>query len=70
MPSRFATQMAWFHDALMGKRPLPVNSADARRTLEIVTAFYASSRTHQDIHFPIGADHPDYDRGWLPEGSA
>ena len=66
VPSRFATQMAWFHDALMDKRPLPVTSADARRTLEIVTAFYASSRTHQEVVFPIPKDHPNY-TSWLPE---
>jgi predicted dehydrogenase len=66
VPSRFQTQMAWFHEALESGGPLPVTTADSRRALEIVTAFYYSSRTHREVEFPIGADHPLY-RSWLPE---
>jgi predicted dehydrogenase len=69
VPPRFQTQMAWFDEALDGKRPMPVTSADARRALEIVTAFYASSRNHQEVVFPIPANHPNY-TSWLPEGFA
>ena len=69
VPPRFTTQMARFHDALMERGPLPVTSADARRALEIVTAFYHSSRTHQEVVFPIAQDHPNYS-SWLPEGVA
>ncbi|MEO8758809.1 MAG: Gfo/Idh/MocA family oxidoreductase [Devosia sp.] len=69
VPPRFTTQLARFHDALMSNGPLPVTSADSRRALEIVTAFYHSSRTHQEVVFPIGNDHPNY-RSWLPEGFA
>ena len=69
VPPRFTTQMARFHDALTGKGPLPVTSADSRRALEIVTSFYYSSRTHQEVVFPIGRDHPNY-QSWLPEGMA
>ena len=69
VPPRFTTQMARFHDALMGRGPLPVTSEDSRRALEIVTAFYHSSLTHQEVVFPIGTDHPKY-RSWLPEGFA
>jgi predicted dehydrogenase len=69
VPPRFTTQMARFHGALEGKGPLPVTSADSRRALEIVTAFYYSSRAHQEVVFPIGRDHPNY-KSWLPEGFA
>ena len=65
VPSRFQTQMARFHDALMGTAPMPVTSADSRRALEIVTAFYHSSTTHEDVTLPIPADHPRY-QSWVP----
>lgn len=64
---RFETQMARFAEALDSGGPLPVTTADSRRALEIVTAFYSSSRTRQEVAFPIGADHPNY-QSWLPEG--
>ena len=65
VPSRFETQMARFHDALTGKAPLPVTSADSRRALELVTAFYTSSSTHQDVELPLSTDHPKY-KSWVP----
>ena len=65
VPSRFETQMARFHDALTGKAPLPVTSADSRRALELVTAFYTSSSTHQDVELPLSPDHPKY-KSWVP----
>ena len=64
---RFETQMRLFWDALEGTGPLPVTSADSRRALEIVTAFYHSSATRQEVQFPVGAEHPRY-HSWLPEG--
>lgn len=65
VPSRFQTQMARFYDALTGIGPLPVTSADSRRSLELVTAFYHSSATGQDVALPIGPGHPLYD-SWVP----
>ncbi|MET3899338.1 putative dehydrogenase [Devosia sp. UYZn731] len=65
VPSRFQTQMARFHDALTGKAELPVTSKDSRRALELVTAFYQSSTTHQDVQLPLAADHPKY-KSWVP----
>lgn len=65
VPSRFQTQMARFHDALMGKGELPVTSTDSRRALELVTAFYHSSSTHQEVVLPLGPDHPLY-QSWVP----
>ena len=65
---RFETQMRRFYDALQTGAPLPVSSADSRRALEIVTAFYHSSETREEVSFPIGADHPKY-HSWLPAGA-
>jgi predicted dehydrogenase len=62
---RFQTQMRRFHDALEGTGPLPVTSADSRRALEIVTAFYHSSERREEVHMPIGPEHPKY-QSWLP----
>jgi len=62
---RFQTQVARFYDALESGGPLPVTSADSRRALEIVTAFYHSSETHTEVTLPIGADHPKY-KSWIP----
>lgn len=66
VPPRFASQMARFHDALIGAGPVPVTSADSRHALEIVTAVYHSSETHTEVSLPIGPDHPKY-QSWLPE---
>lgn len=65
VPSRFQTQMARFHDAISGKGELPVTSADSRRALELVTAFYHSSSTHTEVVLPLGPDHPLYE-SWVP----
>jgi predicted dehydrogenase len=65
VPPRFTTQMARFHDALVGKAPLPVTSADSRRSLEIVTAFYHSSATGTEVHLPIKTGHARY-KSWVP----
>jgi predicted dehydrogenase len=69
VPSRYQTQFARFYDALEGTAPLPVTSADSRRALELVTAFYHSSTTHEDVELPIGPGHPRYD-SWVPPGFA
>lgn len=65
VPARFQTQMARFHDAIHGHGPLPVTSTDSRRALELVTAFYHSSTTHQEVVLPLGPDHPLY-QSWVP----
>lgn len=65
VPSRFQTQMARFYDAIEGDGSLPVTSADSRRSLELVTAFYYSSSTHQEVVLPLGPDHPLY-QSWVP----
>lgn len=65
VPSRFQTQMARYHDALVGAGPMPVTSHDSRRSLELVTAFYHSSATNEDVVLPIGPGHPLYE-SWVP----
>ncbi|WDR07204.1 Gfo/Idh/MocA family oxidoreductase [Devosia rhodophyticola] len=65
VPPRFETQVARFHDALTNGAALPVTTDDARRALEIVTAFYHSSETHTEVSLPIGRDHPKY-QSWVP----
>ena len=44
---------------------MPVTLADARSSLELVTAAYHSARTGEMVSLPVDADHPGY-RGWRP----
>ena len=39
--------------------------ADARPSIELLTAAYYSVHTGSDVKLPIGRDHPFYG-GWLP----
>ena len=45
----------------------PSAARDSRRSLELVTAFYHSSETHENVPFPLDPDHPRY-KSWVPEG--
>jgi predicted dehydrogenase len=63
---RFRGQMEDYHAALISGATLPVTLADARRSLELVTAIYHSSETGTAVSLPIGADHPKYG-GWAPK---
>ena len=63
--SKHAAENNGFHDALMSGLELPVTTADSRRALEIVTAFYHSSSTNEDVLLPIGPGHPLYE-SWVP----
>jgi predicted dehydrogenase len=62
----YARQFELFHQALIGGSALPVTLADARRSLELVTAAYMSQRNRQVVTLPLDKDHPLYG-GWLPE---
>jgi len=42
-----------------------VTLEDGRRSLEFVTALYASARANAPVTLPLGRDHPLY-HGWLP----
>ena len=54
-----------YADARDGGDPPPVTLTDARASLELITALYASARGAGDVTLPIDPDHPLY-RGWLP----
>lgn len=62
---RFDGQFGRFYDALKSGAELPVTVADARMSIELLTAIYASARSGQQVELPIGPEHPYY-AGWLP----
>jgi len=61
----YARQFELFHAALTESAPLPVTIADARQSLELVTAAYASAASGQAETLPIGPGHPLYG-AWAP----
>lgn len=64
LPERFPGQFFRMHHAVATGGPLPVTLADARRSVEVLTAAYWSSRSGETVSLPIGPDHPFYN-GWL-----
>jgi predicted dehydrogenase len=64
-PERFEGQFLRFAEALDAGTELPVTLADARASLELVTALYVSARSGQPVELPIGPEHPAY-ASWLP----
>ena len=64
-PELYAGQFSRLHKALTEGGELPVSIADARPSLELITAAYHSARTGEAVRLPIGQDHPLY-VGWLP----
>jgi predicted dehydrogenase len=69
VPSRFEGLMAGYYEALATGGPLPVTLADARRSLELITALYHAAETGTAVSLPIGKDHPKY-RSWRPGAAA
>lgn len=63
-PQEYAGQFQAFVDNVDGG-DFPVELADARAALELVTAWYHSARTGETETFPIGPEHPCYE-SWLP----
>ncbi|MBV8119768.1 MAG: Gfo/Idh/MocA family oxidoreductase [Alphaproteobacteria bacterium] len=63
--SRYAGLFAAYHTALETGGPLPVTLAEARASLELVTALYHSAATGQNVDLPIAPSHPRY-RSWRP----
>jgi predicted dehydrogenase len=59
-PEGFAGQFCGFHQALQNGTEFPVTLADARASLELITAIYHSAETGQAVELPIGKDHPKY----------
>jgi hypothetical protein len=45
---------------------MPVTLADARASLELITAIYSSAAPGEEDVLPIDVDHPMY-AGWQPE---
>ena len=64
-PPGFEGLMGAYHEALATGGVLPVTLADARRSIELVTALYHSAATGAPVNLPIESDHPSY-RGWRP----
>jgi predicted dehydrogenase len=62
-PEGFAEQFARFHAALASGGPPPVNVAEARASLELVSAIYHSARTGERGALPLAHDHPAW-MGW------
>ncbi len=60
---RFAGQFEDFHAALEGGGPLPITIDDSRRSIELLTALYASARSNSPEALPVTKSHPGY-RGW------
>jgi len=65
LPEGFAGQFYHFYQALQDDSPLPVTLAEARASLELITAIYHAAETGEVITLPIGEDHPKYN-GWQP----
>ena len=65
LPERFVGQFYRFSEAFRNGTELPVTLADARASLELITALYYSAQTGQAVNLPIGSDHPKY-ASWRP----
>ncbi|MBM3135917.1 MAG: Gfo/Idh/MocA family oxidoreductase [Chloroflexi bacterium] len=63
LPEGFAGQFYRFYHALQDNRALPVTLADARASLELITAVYYAAQTRQVVDLPLGRHHPWY-AGW------
>jgi len=68
-PEGFVGQFQRFYDALAGGTQIPVTLADARTSLELLTALYHSAATGAQVELPIGSAHPAY-RCWLTSTQA
>ncbi len=64
-PSGYVGFFTAIADALDGKNGHEVTLADGRRSLEFVSAVYASARAQQPVELPLTANHPSYG-GWGP----
>jgi predicted dehydrogenase len=65
LPEQFEGQFYRFYQALRHNTELPVTLADARASLELITAIYYSAETREVVKLPIGENHPKY-VGWRP----
>ena len=61
----FEGEFELIHAALTGAAAAPVTLADARQSLELITAIYHSAETGTAVSLPIPLGHPKY-KSWLP----
>ena len=61
----FEGQFERIHAAITGHAATPVTLADARQSLELITAIYHSAETGTVVRLPIGREHPKY-ANWVP----
>ena len=61
----FEGQFAAVYTAISGRGPAPVTLADARQSLELITAIYHSGETGEAVTLPVAPNHPKY-RSWIP----
>jgi predicted dehydrogenase len=66
--SRFEGLMTSYYQALETAGPLPVTLADARRSLELITALYHAAETGEPVSLPIRKSHPKYG-SWRPHAT-
>jgi predicted dehydrogenase len=66
LPEVYAGQFYRFYEALRHHTELPVTLADARVSLELITAMYYSAETGQSVALPLSTDHPRY-ASWVPQ---
>ena len=59
----FTRQFAEFHAAVSNGTPPPVTVAEARTSLELITAIYHSARTGERVELPLAPSHAGYN-GW------
>ena len=63
--SWFAGQYELFFQALATNGAMPVTLDDARASIELITALFASHETGAVVQLPLGPGHPKY-HGWVP----
>ncbi len=63
LPESRKGQFYRFSVALLENSPLPITLADARASLELLTAIYYSAYTRQSVTLPLDEAHPFY-QGW------
>ncbi|MDU8943244.1 Gfo/Idh/MocA family protein [Ovoidimarina sediminis] len=64
-PNGYAGLFAAISDALSGAPSGPVTLADARASIELVTAIYASARDDRPVSLPVASGEP-FRQSWLP----
>ena len=62
-PERFEGQLIRFSEAVQNGGALPVTLADARDSIELITAIYASAAGGAPVTLPLAPGHPAYG-GW------